>query len=114
MKEKKKKESLVPSGPQFPSLYELRYPDGETSVVAAPGPPGAEQPRALVSDDLGSQAVSATVTILNLWMPQFSHLCIGDDNSLITGVPLWLSGLRLCYCCGSGSIPGLGTFACHG
>ena len=52
----------------------------------------------------------------------------GDDKgfgvikSCIAGVPWWTSGLRIwhCHCCsldhcyGLGSIPSLGTFACHG
>ena len=34
----------------------------------------------------------------------------------MSGVPRWLSGLRIwhCHCCGLGVLPGLGTSACHG
>ena len=33
-----------------------------------------------------------------------------------SGAPCWHRRLRIrrCHCCGSGSIPGLGTSACHG
>ena len=52
------------------------------------------------------------ITILMLASSNaFSIILIMKYNS---GVPWWLSGLRIwhCHCCGSGSIPGQGTSSC--
>ena len=48
------------------------------------------------------------------------YMCEAVYNSTLLEFPLWYSGLRTWHCCSCGighslySIPGLGTFLCHG
>lgn len=72
-------------------------------------------------------SINCITKIVKLWF--FLSILVTQDQNWrsqnFIGVPLWLSGLRIwhCYCnsvlnrcCGSGSIPGPGTFTClqHG
>ena len=63
---------------------------------------------------------ASLTTLNNVLKKQFLgrlfRVCGCDSKEETTGVPWWLSGLKIwcCFCCGAGSIPSLGTSACLG